>query len=64
VIEASVNPDLVQVLALFLQGRRPLLPLLGGVVVAVALAAKATNLRPPREHLHHGAGNEVFQLLK
>ena len=55
---------LVEVLALFLQRRGLLLPLVDALVVAVALPAELSDLGAGGEHLDHRCGNEIFQFLQ
>ena len=55
---------LVEVLALFLQRRGLLLPLVDAVVVAVALPAELPDLRARGEHLDHRRRHQIFQFLR
>ena len=55
---------LIEVLALLLQRRGLLLPLVDALVVAVALAAQLPDLRAGGEHLDHRCGHEVLQFLQ
>ena len=55
---------LIEVLALLLQRRGLLLPLVDALVVAVALAAQLPDLGAGGEHLDHRCGNEIFQFLQ
>ena len=62
--QSIIHRYLVEVLALFLERRGLLLPLVDALVVAVALPAELSDLGAGGEHLDHRCGHEILQFLQ